>query len=223
MFSLNLFELFEGKEYVLESEIISKLGLMPVRAKKWLHLLSSEHFLIKAQSRDYQVAYRLPPEFIEIMNSDKWWGMKFFFNTWQVAADENLSDVLRYGKIKISVSWPPQTDGEVMWLEDWMRNTIQRPAERFLESIDFTKVRNVFDVGGGDGSLACQLVNAYPHLNITVYNLPKSAALARENIEAQGLTRQIKVLEGDFIAEDAFPTGFDLFLFPGFYMTGMKL
>ncbi|RAP37126.1 hydrogenase expression protein [Legionella quinlivanii] len=213
MFNLNLFDLFEGREYVLETEIIEKLGLMPIRAKKWLHLLSSEHFLIKAKSRDYRVAYRLPEEFIQIINSDKWWGMKFFFNTWQVAAEENLSDVLRYGKVKISVSWPPKTDGEVQWLEDWMRNTIRRPAERFLESIDFTKVKSVLDIGGGDGSLACQLVNAHPHLKIAVYNLPKSAVLARENIEAQGLSQKISVVEGDFIADDAFPTGFDLLLF----------
>lgn len=213
MFSLNLFALFEKNDTVLESTIIEQLQLMPIRAKKWLHLLSSEHFLIEVTTKDYKKAYKLSDGFVNMMRSEQWWATQFFFNTWMVGADENLTDVLRFGKVKISVSWPPKTETEVLWLEGWMTKTAQLPINSLLEQINFNKVRRVLDVGGGDGTMACALAKAYPKINISVYNLSRSAEMARHNIDAQGLGHRVQVIEGDFIKEDAFPVGFDLILF----------
>lgn len=212
MFNLNIFALFEKKEQVSEQEIIEKLGLMPNRAKKWLHLLSCEHFLIK-KTVDNQPAYQLNPGFIKLMNSERWWPMQFFFNSWNVAAEENLTDVLRYGKVKTSVSWPPKTDTEVVWLEDWMMRTAEQPIQCILKSIDFTQVHALLDVGGGDGTMACAFAAAHPHIKATVYNLPKAAAMAKENIATKGLTQQVTIYEGDFIRDNTFPGGYDLILF----------
>ncbi|KTD37390.1 methyltransferase [Legionella moravica] len=213
MFNLDLFSLFEQQDCVAEQDIIKQLHLMPIRAKKWLHLLSSEHFLIKTTTRDYQPAYRLPEEFVEMMRSDRWWAIRFFFGTWRVGAEENLTDVLRYGQVKVPVSWPPKTDEEALWLENWMAKTAEQPIQNILEQIDFSRVSNVLDVGGGDGTMACEFARAHPHLKVTVYNLPKAAELARQNIEKQGLSHRVSVYQGDFINEDAFPLGFDLVLF----------
>ena len=212
MFSLNLFALFENTDWVLESDIIEKLKLMPIRAKKWLHLLCCEHFLTKIKI-DNQPAYQLPDEFRQLIHSDIWWSMQFFFNSWIVGANEELTDVLRFGAVKTSVSWPPKTKAEAVWLEDWMTRTAWKPINCILEQINFKKVRNLLDVGGGDGTIACELVSTYPHLKATVYNLPKPAQMARRNIASKGLNHQVSVLEGDFIAQDTFPVGFDLILF----------
>lgn len=212
MFNLNLFALFENKAYVSEHEIIEKLGLMPNRAKKWLHLLSCEYFLIKT-TIDAQTVYQLTPEFIQIIHSERWWPMQFFFNSWNVAAEENLTDVLRYGKVKTSVSWPPKTDSEVLWLEDWMMKTSEQPIECILKNIDFKHVKSLLDVGGGDGTMACAFATAHPHIKTTVYNLPKSAEMARKTITSKGLNNRVSVYEGDFIQDEALPTGFDLILF----------
>ncbi|WP_415582843.1 methyltransferase [Legionella worsleiensis] len=213
MFNLNIFSLFEQQDCVSEQEIIERLHLMPIRAKKWLHLLSSEQFLIKTTTRDYQTAYRLPAGFIEMMHSDRWWATQFFFGTWRVGAEENLTDVLRFGQVKVPVSWPPKTDAETQWLEHWMAKTAQQPIQNILEQIDFSKVNAVLDVGGGDGTMACEFARAHPHIKVTVYNLPKAAEIARRTIEAQGLSARVNVYTGDFIKEDAFPLGFDLVLF----------
>lgn len=212
MFNLNLFSLFENKEFVLEHEIIEKLGLMPIRAQKWLHLLSCEYFLIKDKVNG-EPAYKLTDEFNQLIRSERWWNMQFFFNSWNVAAEENLTDVLRYGKVKTSVSWPPKKDTEVIWLEDWMMNTAEQPIRCILEHIDFKKVKALLDVGGGDGTMACAFVTEHPHLKAAVYNLPKSAQIARKTIAEKKIEDRVTVIEGDFIKEDIFPTGFDLILF----------
>lgn len=212
MFRLNLFALFENNPCVLEQEIIEKLGLMPNRAKKWLHLLSCEGFLTKI-TLENQAAYQLPEQFIKLRNSERWWPMEFFFNSWNVAADENLADVLRYGKVKTSVSWPPKTETETVWLEDWMMKTAKQPIDIILESINFKKVTSLLDVGGGDGTMACAFATAHPHIKAAVYNLPQPAEMAKKMIASQGLSHQVKVFAGDFIKDTSFPTGFDLILF----------
>lgn len=212
MFNLDLFTLFTNKSTLAEQEIIEKRGLMPNRARKWLHLLSSEGFLIKTNVNE-QPAYQLTDGFIKLTQSDQWWALQFFFKSWNVAAEENLTDILRYGKVKTSVSWPPKTDTEVVWLEDWMMRTADQPIQCILHNIDFKKVTALLDVGGGDGTMACAFASAYPHLKATVYNLPKPAEMARETIKTKGLQQQVSVYAGDFINDSAFPEGFDLILF----------
>ena len=213
MFRLNLFSLFEQQSYVLERDIIEQLGLMPKRALKWLHLLCDEQFLVKITTADAQVAYRLSDEFIPLLQGERKDWMSMFFASWSEIADENLTEVLRFGPIKKQVFWPPKTEEEVKKVEGWMTHTADQPLRCILDHIDFSKVTKLLDVGGGDGTMACSIVNDYPHLHATVYNLPLSAELARNTIEAKRLSGQVAVVEGNFIEEDTFPVGFDLILF----------
>ncbi|HAT9838986.1 TPA: methyltransferase domain-containing protein, partial [Legionella pneumophila subsp. pneumophila] len=160
-----------------------------------------------------QQAYQLPEEFIELIHSEEFPAMEMFFKTWLVSTEENLTDVLRFGKVKTSVSWPPKTQQEAEWLEDWMTRTSDQPTYCLLQSINFKKVNKLLDVGGGDGTMACTFVKKYPHLKAAVYNLPMSAEMAKKNIESRKLNHRVHVIEGDFIEEDAFPLGYDLILF----------
>lgn len=215
MFSLNLFGLFEGNACVLESHIIETLGLMPIRAKKWLHLLSCEHFLIKTTRKD-KAAYQLSDKLIQLMRSDRWELIQFHFTLWTAAANENLPAALRYGEVNegyAAWTWPLLTKDQSIWLEGWMAGTTHETISCIVEQIDFDKITNFLDVGGGDATMACAFAAAYPHLKATVYNLPEPAMLARENIESKQLSPRVQVLEGNFIDDIKFPKGFDLILF----------
>ena len=70
----------------------------------------------------------------------------------------------------------------------------------------------LLDVGGGDGTIGCAMLQAYPELNVTVFNLPASAALAREVIKVKNQPERINVHEGDFL-KDELPGGNDRILF----------
>ena len=216
MFNLNLFALFEEKSCVLEHEIIKKLGLKPIRTKKWLHLLACEHFLIKTTSNN-QPAYQLPDEFIQLMNNgDGWINMQYAFSVWETAANENLPAVLRFGEVNDRYKawlWPPKTDAQAGLLEEWMTKTASWTILCILDQVNFNSIHRMLDVGGGDGTMACAIAGAHPHLNMTVYNLPEPAKLARKKIKAEQLSERVQVLEGNFIEECAFPQGFDLILF----------
>ncbi|HAT8218209.1 TPA: methyltransferase, partial [Legionella pneumophila] len=211
MFDLDLFRLFDGKPYLLENDIMKTLELKPVRAKKWLHLLCCENFLKKITVGS-QVGYQLAKS--QLMLGDGYWGFKQYYDFyWQRMANEKLSNILRFTDPKFNVSWPPKNAEEASFLETWMTKTVTPLIQTLLAYLDFNQYRSVLDVGGGDGTIACALAKAYPHLKITVYNLPESAKIAQKNIDAMGLQKRISVFVGDFINEEQFPTGFDLILF----------
>lgn len=140
-------------------------------------------------------------------------GNAVFFDIWTESGAENLTEALRFGKVKTDAPWPPKTPAHAAWLEQWMAGTADITIRCILEQINFKKVKHFLDVGGGDGTMACAFVEAYPHLKATVYNLPASAEIARQNIESRGLSDRISVIEGNFLEDDAFPVGFDLILF----------
>ncbi|NUP45836.1 MAG: methyltransferase domain-containing protein [Catenulispora sp.] len=57
--------------------------------------------------------------------------------------------------------------------------------------------RSVLDVGGGHGWYAAMLCRAHPGLTATVLDLPGSARVGRDVIEAAGLSHLVSFLEGD--------------------------
>ncbi|WP_080454180.1 FkbM family methyltransferase, partial [Legionella pneumophila] len=170
MFDLDLFRLFTGKPYLLENDIIKRLELKPVRAKKWLHLLCCEDFLKKIMVGS-QVGYQLAKS--QLMLGEGYWGFKQYYDFyWQRMANEKLSNILRFTDPKFNVSWPPKTAEEANFLETWMTKTATPLIQTLLACLDLNQYRSILDVGGGDGTIACALAQAYPHLKITVYNLP---------------------------------------------------
>jgi hypothetical protein len=94
---------------------------------------------------------------------------------------------------------------------DWMA-CIGRLAglnEGSIALIDpiLSNVGHLVDYGGGDGSNAIKLCRVYPHLRVTIFDLPKVCAMARRNIEqnGHGLLDRITLREGDFLKNPMLP------------------
>jgi len=78
---------------------------------------------------------------------------------------------------------------------------------------DFGGVRQVVDVGGGDGSLLSALLAAYPNCTGVVFDRPEVAELARKRLAAEGLGDRCVPVGGDFHA--SVPAGGDVYLLKG--------
>ena len=81
-----------------------------------------------------------------------------------------------------------------------------------FRNLDLSRARRVLDVGGGDGVNAIGLVKAFPHLEVTVLELPGGATIARRQVTEAGLSDRITIIEHDMF-QGEFPKGFDLVLF----------
>jgi len=64
---------------------------------------------------------------------------------------------------------------------------------------DFSRQARLIDVGGGSGGLAIALAQAWPHLEITITDLPANISLARSYVTEAGLSGRVKVKAADIV------------------------
>jgi SAM-dependent methyltransferase len=91
-------------------------------------------------------------------------------------------------------------------MTDWTRQA----ASAVVAAYDFSARTRVVDVGGGQGDLLVALLQAYPHLQGVLVELPHVAAAAQPRLEAAGLASRCEVVAGDFFA--ATPCGGDIYI-----------
>ena len=85
-------------------------------------------------------------------------------------------------------------------------------AEQVLAAYSMRRHRRLLDVGGGAGVFVEAVARRWRHLELTIADLPAVAAIARERIEAAGLSDRIEAVGLD-ATRDALPDGFDLVSF----------
>jgi cyclopropane fatty-acyl-phospholipid synthase-like methyltransferase len=123
-----------------------------------------------------------------------------------------LVEVLGGIALPEAVRWPPPGEEAAVHLETWMRVTADGAIKTLYQSGAILGASRLLDVGGGDGTIGCALAHEYPQLQVTVFNLPASAALAERTIRERRFAPRVAVHEGNFL-EDELPGGFDRVLF----------
>jgi len=79
-----------------------------------------------------------------------------------------------------------------------------------LDAYDFSGVRVLADVGGGNGSLLAGVLQRYPQMRGILFDLGHVAGRASESLAAAGLASRAQVIEGSFF--DTVPSGADAYL-----------
>jgi O-methyltransferase domain/Dimerisation domain len=83
-------------------------------------------------------------------------------------------------------------------------------AAAVAAAYDFSALRTLADVGGGNGSLLLGILKANPGLRGIVFDQPHVAARAREQVEAAGMADRCEVVGGSFF--EKVPSGADAYL-----------
>ena len=105
--------------------------------------------------------------------------------------------------------------------------TLGERGKLFLDNIDLSQSKKLFDVGGGPGTYSILACKKYPQLKAVVFDLPETIAITREAIEREKMQDRITVIEGNW-STDSFGCGNDVVLFSnalhgGETETAMKL
>ena len=77
-------------------------------------------------------------------------------------------------------------------------------------AFDFSRARNLIDVGGGHGGLTSIVLRANPELRSTVFDAPDVIAGAKSYMDRQGLAGRYDLVAGDFF--QSVPAGGDIYL-----------
>jgi hypothetical protein len=85
-----------------------------------------------------------------------------------------------------------------------------REASALVDAYNFKGVKNLTDVGGGNGSLITTVLKANKHINGSIYDLPDVAQRAKANLKAAGVAGRCKTIGGSFF--ESIPAGSDTYM-----------
>src|ERR687885_1473972 len=83
------------------------------------------------------------------------------------------------------------------------------PAHALAEKYDFTRHRKALDLGGGVGEYLVPILNRYPQLEGTLFELPPVAEVAKDALATNPAGSRIQIVAGDLF-EDGLPEGNDV-------------
>ncbi len=85
-----------------------------------------------------------------------------------------------------------------------------RIAGAFVAAYDFSGVRTLVDVAGGNGALLAAVLNAHPEMGGVLFDLAQGLAGAHEHLEAKGVAGRTRLVVGSFF--ETVPPGGDLYM-----------
>lgn len=94
---------------------------------------------------------------------------------------------------------------------DGVFSTSWPAAIEFAAKHDFTRVREVLDVGGGTGAYSIALCQRWPALRVRLLERPAVVHAARKSVGSAGFAERISVCSGDYLA-DPFDDTYELVL-----------
>jgi ubiquinone/menaquinone biosynthesis C-methylase UbiE len=100
--------------------------------------------------------------------------------------------------------------------QDAMKGISVQANATLAAEVDFSHVKRLVDVGGGNGSNIMTLARKYPALKASVFDSPTVCEIARKNIADNGLSNRCDAVPGDCF-KDPFPKGADCILFAHFF------
>jgi hypothetical protein len=87
----------------------------------------------------------------------------------------------------------------------------KRLALHMADTIDLTGRTRLLDIGGASGTYIVAFLRKNPTMTAVLFDMPRVIPIARERMEAEGLTDRVSLVPGDY-NKDAMPTGCDVAL-----------
>ncbi len=84
-----------------------------------------------------------------------------------------------------------------------------RETDVILQSYDFSEMKTLLDIGGGNGSNITSILNKYPDMQGTLFDLPHVVERAQPHIEQAGLSNRCHLVGGSFF--ESVPEGADAY------------
>jgi len=116
-------------------------------------------------------------------------------NTAQLAGLDNAFELLA------------QNPNSIMTFNRAMAALTRQLTPAVLAAYDFSRIAKLIDVGGGHGQLLCAILRAYPSMRGAVFDLPRCADGANQQLRAAGVSDRGEFIAGSFF--ESVPPGAD--------------
>ncbi|MEH1011789.1 methyltransferase [Micromonospora sp. CPCC 206060] len=201
-------------------DLATRFGVRPLRLYKFLDCLESLGFLVRDEPGDdittanYRAVPGLKAAVVAVVGPNAQERDRDRY-PWRLLHGR-LAESLR-GELSLTdddFAWPPKTDEQTAAFERSMAVGLGPVVETFHRHAHqlWPGRRRFLDIGGGDGTLAVQVLADTPDLTVDVYNLPAVEPLVDETRNRSGNRERLGFVGGDFLAEPL-PTGYDVLSF----------
>ncbi len=82
-------------------------------------------------------------------------------------------------------------------------------ADYIANKLSVEGVHSVLDIGSGPGTYPIAVYKKYPHISVTIFDLPGTLDVTRRVLESEGVSQKINVIAGDY-NNDPLPHGADI-------------
>jgi hypothetical protein len=82
-------------------------------------------------------------------------------------------------------------------------------AEILSDKLDFSWAKTMIDIGSGPGTYPIKFLKKFPHLKITILDLPGTLKITKKVLGKEGMSGKIKLIECNYNS-DEIPKGFDI-------------
>ena len=175
---------------------LGSIGLLKIEKNKFSNSIEANCYLIPGK-----------PTY---MGNNTWINPMLNFYLWGSAV--KTAETIRTGtpQDKFDYSAVSEEQLEAIFLS--LRPIAYKAGEELAKKYDFSQYRSFVDVGGASGGLALAVSDRYPHLEITVVDLPSVSPVARHLIEIEGATDKIHVMTVNNV-KNSLPESYESFFF----------
>lgn len=119
------------------------------------------------------------------------------------------SETIKTGEPQAKYDWNNMPESELKASLMAMYAPTAASARWFTGRYDFSRYHKLLDAGGGSGALAVTIAESYPHIQATVVELPRVAALCAQIVKEANVADRVRVVAADLI-HDPIPDTYDV-------------
>jgi len=208
------FELFTvlGEEAMNAEQLGRKLGLHPRGTYDFFDALVAGGFLVR-DGDGTEAKYRNTPSTATFLNKHSpayIGGMPEMLNARLFGFWNNLGEALKTGQAQSETRHGGKSlfeelsdsDAKLGQFLEAMSGIQVGNFQMLAEKFDFSRYQSLSDIGGALALLSRVVAARHPHLHCISFDLPPVAAHAQKHIDQSNMGDRIKLVSGDFFADD---------------------
>ncbi|MGE5444424.1 MAG: methyltransferase [Ignavibacteriales bacterium] len=190
------------------AEIAKALSTNPRATELFLNALVALGLLHKEKDKFYNTDSSLT---YLVKTSPKYFGGMILFEEGLWSTWGRLEEAIHTGKPARSPDMFQEKEEETERFIMAMHTLVMArgDAEILSDLLDFKETKTVIDIGSGPGTYPMQFLKKYPHLKITIFDLPGTLNVTRKVLKKEKMDGKIELVEGNYNT-DEIPHGFDV-------------
>ena len=172
---------------------LSSIGLLKIEKNKFTNSIEASCYLVPGK-----------PTY---MGNNTWINPILNYYLWGSAV--KTAETIRTGTPQEKFDYTAVSEEQLEDIFLSLRPVAYKAGEELAKKYDLSQYQSFVDVGGASGALAIAVSERYPHLKITVADLPSVSPIAKHFIEIEGATDKVHVMTVN-IVKNPLPETYDI-------------